>query len=94
MQGNPYLVAGMGRFDTELMRDTDLVVKGGAEGVFACGSHEGWGMALKITDGTSRAIRPTALTMLSRRGVASSENIESELRDLHGDVVGKVLALI
>lgn len=93
MRDNPYLVAGTGRFDTDLMEDSDLIVKGGAEGVFACGSPEGWGMALKITDGASRAVRPVALSMLSRRGVSSPEKIESELRDLHGEVVGEVFPL-
>ena len=94
MKNNPYLVAGTGRFDTNLMEETDLVAKGGAEGVFACGSPEGWGVALKITDGASRAVRPAALSMVSRRGVSSCEKIESGLRDLHGAVVGEVFSLV
>ena len=94
MRDNPYLVAGTGRFDTALMHGTSLVVKGGAEGVFACGSPEGWGMALKITDGSSRAVGPAALTILAQQGTTISEETESGLRDLHGEVVGEVFALI
>ncbi|CAN5912520.1 asparaginase [soil metagenome] len=93
MRANPYLVGGTGRFDTDLMGDTDLVVKGGAEGVFACGSPDGWGMALKISDGSSRAVKPTALSTLSRQGVALSEKMQSELYDLHGAIVGEIFPL-
>lgn len=94
MQSNPYLVAGTSRFDTELMQGTDLIVKGGAEGVFACGSPDGWGMAIKITDGALRAIRPATLATLSRQGVELPGKIESELRDLHGKTVGEIFPLI
>ena len=93
MRANPHLVAGTGRFDTKLMESTDLVVKGGAEGVFACGSLEGWGMALKVSDGASRAVRPAVLAILARRGVELSLAEVSELRDLHGEVVGEILPL-
>lgn len=91
MRHNPYLVAGTGRFDTGLMQTTNLIVKGGAEGVFACGSPEGWGMALKISDGSSRGVRPAALKTLYHQGVPPPKKMASELRDLHGEVVGEVL---
>lgn len=94
MRAAPYLVAGTGRFDTELMQSTDLVVKGGAEGVFACGSPEGWGMALKVSDGVGRAVRPAALSMLARQGVEPPAAEHAAVRDLRGEVVGEVRALI
>lgn len=93
MRANPYLVAGTGRFDTGLMQDTDLVAKGGAEGVFACGSPEGWGLALKISDGAGRAVRPAALSALARRGKLVAGETETALHDLHGEAVGEVFAL-
>ena len=52
MRAHPFMVAGTGRFDTELMERTYLLVKGGAEAVLAVGNPEGWGMALKISDGS------------------------------------------
>lgn len=94
MRAEPYLVAGTGRFDTELMESTDLVVKGGAEGVFACGSPEGWGLALKVSGGVGRAVRPAVLSMLDRQEIRTPLAARSEVRDLHGEVVGEVRSLI
>ncbi|MDQ3251947.1 MAG: asparaginase, partial [Actinomycetota bacterium] len=64
MREHPFMVAGTGRLDTDLMNSTDLLVKGGAEAVLAVGSQDGWGMALKISDGATRAVRPAALAVL------------------------------
>jgi len=90
MQQHPYMVAGTARFDTAVMRGTDLTSKSGAEAVFAAGSPEGWGIALKISDGASRALRPAALAALTRRDVEVPDEPESRpVRDLHGDVVGE-----
>ena len=93
MHSNPFMVAGTGRFDTGLIQAADLVVKSGAEAVFACGSPEGWGMAIKISDGTGRAVRPAVLAALSRQGIRDIGGETSELKDLHGEKVGEVAAL-
>lgn len=90
MRTEPYLVAGTGRFDTDLMESTNLIVKGGAEGVFACGDPGGWGMAIKISDGAGRAVKPAALQALTIQGVAVPGSLESGMRDFHGEVVGSV----
>jgi L-asparaginase II len=95
MRAHPFMVAGTGRFDTQVIEETDLVAKSGAEGVFAAGSPEGWGLALKISDGSGRAVAPTALAALSERGVRPPAQMRSsEVTDLHGKVVGKVAPLI
>jgi L-asparaginase II len=93
MREHPYMVAGTGRFDTDLMDSTDLLVKGGAEAVLAVGSQEGWGMALKISDGAVRAVRPAALAALGGRGVEVPEAVTS-VRGLHGENVGEIRPLI
>jgi L-asparaginase II len=94
MREHPYMVAGAGRFDTAVMRGTDLVSKSGAEAVFCAGSPEGWGLALKISDGASRALRPATLATLARRGVEVPGEPESRpVRDLHGEAVGRVVSL-
>jgi L-asparaginase II len=93
MRGHPFMVAGTGRFDTELMDSTDLLVKGGAEAVLAAGSHEAWGMALKISDGAERAVRPVALAALDGRGVEVHGAV-SAVRGLHGETVGEIGPLI
>ncbi len=94
MREHPYMVAGTGRFDTAVMGGTDLVSKSGAEAVYGAGSPEGWGLALKISDGGSRALRPAALTILARRGVdVPGAPASRPVRDLHGEAVGTVVPL-
>ncbi len=95
MREHPYMVAGTGRFDTAVMGGTDLVSKSGAEAVYGAGSPEGWGLALKISDGGSRALRPAALTILARRGVdVPGASGSRPVRDLHGEAVGTVVPLL
>lgn len=67
MLTHPELVAGEGRFDTELMRRShrQVLSKGGAEGV-QCLSRvgEGLGIAIKVEDGAKRAKHAVALHLL------------------------------
>ena len=92
MREHPFMVAGTGRFDTDLMGLTDLLVKGGAEAVLAVGSREGWGMVLKISDGARRGVRPVALAALGGMGVEVSEAV-SDVRGLHGEKIGEIWPL-
>ena len=89
MREHPFMVAGTERLDTELMGSTNLLVKGGAEAVLAVGSKEGWGMALKISDGSERAVRPAALAALGGLGVEVPKAVAS-VRGLHGETVGEI----
>jgi L-asparaginase II len=93
MRDHPFIVAGTGRFDTELMQSTNLLVKGGAEAVLAVGSQEGWGMTLKISDGAVRAVRPAALAALGGMAVEVPDAV-SDVRGLHGEKVGEILPMI
>jgi L-asparaginase len=69
MLAHPELVAGVGRFDTELMRGAhgQVVSKGGAEGI-QCLSRvgEGLGVAIKVEDGHARAKQAVALFVLQQ----------------------------
>ena len=95
MREQPYMVAGTERLDTAVIGGTDLVSKSGGEAVFCAGSPEGWGLALKISDGGSRALRPAALTILARRGVdVPGESETRPIRDLHGEAVGMIIPLL
>jgi L-asparaginase II len=90
MREHPHMVGGTERFDTAVMRGTALLCKSGAEIVFGAGSPDGWGLALKISDGGTRALRPAVLAVLSRQGVeVPGEPESSPVRDLHGEVVGE-----
>ena len=93
MRAHPFLVAGTDRLDTDLMAATDLVTKIGAEAVLAAGSSDGWGMALKISDGADRALRPVGYAALARREVPVAVEL-GELRGLHGEIVGEIEALL
>ena len=67
MLAHPDLVAGEGRFDTELMGRShgQVLSKGGAEGI-QCLSRigEGLGVAIKVEDGSRRAKHAVALHLL------------------------------
>ncbi|MEO1002810.1 MAG: asparaginase [Cyanobacteria bacterium J06638_7] len=69
MLAHPHLVAGEGRFDTELMRrgHGQVLSKGGAEGI-QCLSRvgEGMGVAIKVEDGSARAKHAVALHLLEQ----------------------------
>jgi L-asparaginase II len=89
------MVAGTGRLDTDVMRGADLVAKSGAEGIFAAGSPDGWGLALKVSDGTTRAVSPAALAALAHQGVEMPQTPESRpVHDLHGARVGSIGPLL
>ncbi|APD47363.1 asparaginase [Synechococcus sp. CS-602] len=69
MLAHPELVAGEGRFDTELMRRSHglVVSKGGAEGIQCLARMgEGLGLAIKVEDGASRAKQAVALHLLKQ----------------------------
>lgn len=71
MTNYPYLIAGEGEFDTELMRlsEGQLVSKGGAEGVLCIGREgEGMGLAIKVMDGAKRAKYAVAIHLLKQLG--------------------------
>jgi L-asparaginase len=69
MLNHPELVAGEGRFDTELMRQGhgQVLSKGGAEGI-QCLSRvgDGLGLAIKVEDGAARAKHAVALHLLEQ----------------------------
>ena len=79
MTGHPFMVAGTGRFGTVLGEAAGdrLFGKTGAEGVFAVGGTDGsFGVAVKVEDGSKRAISVAVLHVLTEMGVLSG--IESE----------------
>ena len=73
MRAYPELVAFEGAIDTELMRAVPgLVAKIGAEGVLAVGLADGRGLALKVRDGSLRAVPPAGVALVrSELGLAA-----------------------
>ncbi|MDQ9169040.1 asparaginase [Oxalobacteraceae bacterium R-40] len=100
MAAYPELVSGNGRADLKLSKigRGDWVSKAGAEGVQAIGVRSaGLGIAIKITDGNSRALAAVAMTVLRQLGLLRASG-DASLADLaepsvfncNGRVVGKV----
>lgn len=66
---NPFMVAGTGRFDTEVMEafGARVFTKTGAEGVFCAAIPEaGLGIAVKCEDGAGRAAQAVTAALLRR----------------------------
>lgn len=103
MAGNPFYVAGSGMLDTLLMEATGgrLVAKQGAEGVYCIGIiGEGVGIALKIEDGSSRAIDVVITELLNRLGLISKKEYDSirekcktQLSNHRKDIIGEIRAV-
>jgi L-asparaginase len=80
MTYHPWMIAGDGAFDTELMRasEGELVSKAGAEGIQCIGRvGEGLGLAIKALDGSTRAKYAAALQILKQLGWISPSVEES-----------------
>ena len=102
MVGQPYYVAGTDRFCTDLMTVVDgrLLAKEGAEGVLCLADlQRRWGLALKVEDGSRRAVSPATLELLGEMGVL--DRVELGRLDAHrvvaitntrGEQVGEIRA--
>lgn len=80
MRTHPELVAGDGRFDTELMRAGKgaFVAKGGAEGVHVVAAPaQGLGLVVKVADGHDRGYRLVVLELLKRMGLLATAEAEA-----------------
>lgn len=84
MAAAPEMIAGEERFDTDVMRATNgrVLAKIGAEGVQCIGVTGGqrFGMALKMSDGSHRAVSAVALTILHKLGFI----LDAEYEQLSG----------
>lgn len=92
MVKHPDLVAGDGRFDTEVMRAAKgrLLVKSGAEGVILIGVMGArTGIAIKIDDGADRALHALAAALLSELSLPTVPQ-PPEIRTREGTPVGEV----
>ena len=86
MRARPELVGGQGADDTALMRARPgWIAKRGAEGLFCAAGPDGLGLALKVEDGASRALRPVLGFLL---GVESFQRVP--VKNSRGEVVGEL----
>ena len=93
MRNYPELIRGPGSADTELMRALPgWAAKGGAEALLCATSPEGLGIAVKVEDGSGRAVRSAAAAFLGRLGLEPGELGRVQLENSHGEVVGELRA--
>jgi L-asparaginase II len=93
MRTHPDLIRGPTAADTLLMRELDgWAAKGGAEGLLCAAGPGGLGIALKVEDGASRAVRPAAAELLRRLGFETGELGVVPLENSRGELVGEVVA--
>lgn len=84
MRTHPLLASGTRRPVARIMMAMPgTVAKDGAEGALAVGSVDGWSLAVKVTDGASRARLPLTMAAFDRLGLAVPE----ELADLWSEPV-------
>ena len=69
------------------------VAKGGAEGLLCAVSRDGLGVALKVEDGATRAVRSGLAAFLTRLGYVSGELGDVQVTNSRGEVVGELRAL-
>jgi len=75
----PEMIAGEDRLDTALMRNfgEKLLSKMGAEGAYCCGIlDKGMGVAIKIEDGSLRAVSPVVIEVLIQLNIINKEKAE------------------
>jgi L-asparaginase II len=93
MRARPELISGPGGADTELMLlRGGWVAKGGAEGLLCAASGEALGVALKVEDGATRAVRSALAAFLARLGFETGELGEVPVTNSRGEVVGDLRA--
>jgi L-asparaginase II len=93
MRGHPDLVRGPVAADSMLMRELDgFTAKGGAEGLLCASGPGGLGLALKVEDGSMRAMRPALAELLRRLGFETGELGILPLENSRGELVGEVVA--
>jgi L-asparaginase II len=92
MRAHPELIRGPMAADTLLMRELEgWTAKGGAEGLMCAVGPGGLGIALKVEDGSMRAIRPALAEFLRRLGFETGELGAEPVENSRGELVGEVV---
>lgn len=100
MRNFPELVAGSDRFTSRLLAKlgTEIVAKDGAEGVFCLALVEkGWGIAIKIEDGSARPLNSVVLKVLLDLEILKPEDLKDfasdytpVVKNFRGEIIGEI----
>ncbi len=92
MRAHPELIRGPVAADSLLMRELEgWTAKGGAEGLMCAVGPDGLGIALKVEDGSMRAMRPALAEFLRRLGLETGELGVEPVENSRGELVGEVV---
>jgi L-asparaginase II len=90
MRAHPELIGGEHSTDTLMMEALGgWIAKGGAEGLM-CAAGDGIGVAVKIADGNSRALRPALAKFMGSLGLELSTFEDVPIRNSREEVVGEI----
>jgi L-asparaginase II len=73
-----------------MQTQNDWHAKGGAEGLICAASADGLSVALKVEDGSPRALRPALGSFLDTLGLDGSAFGATPLRNSRDELVGEV----
>jgi L-asparaginase II len=93
MRADPTLIRGPGAPDTVLMDSiSGWIAKGGAEALLCAAGPDGTGVALKVEDGSARAVGPAIAAFLERLGHPLPLLAEAPMANSRGEIVGAIRA--
>src|SRR5215210_1607073 len=93
MRARPTLIRGPGAPDTVLMESLfGWIAKGGAEALLCAAGPDGTGVALKVEDGSARAVGPAIAAFLERLGHPLPVLADAPMANSRGEIVGEIRA--
>jgi L-asparaginase len=93
MRAHPELIRGPGEPDTVAMQQLDgWTAKGGAEGLLCACGPGGLGVALKVADGSGRAVASALSSFLAELGHPLPELAHVPLENSRGEAVGEIVS--
>ena len=93
MRAHPTLIRGPGSPDTVLMETLPgWIAKGGAEGLICAGGPDGTGIAIKVDDGSARAVGPALAVFAARLGQPLKALEVDAIVNSRGEIVGEIRA--
>jgi L-asparaginase II len=91
MRAHPELIRGPRALDTNLMQALlGWIAKGGAEGLLCAAAPDGLGLALKVEDGSGRALRPALGAFLDALSLDGSAFGQVPISNSRNEVVGEL----
>lgn len=104
MMKYPVLVAGTNRFCTDLMIAAEgrIMAKDGTDGVFCLGiPDKGWGIAVKVEDGSMRVLEPVIVSILEQLSILEPGQLarlekysRPEIKNYRQEIIGQMRSLL